>query len=204
MNKTHVYHPTTDTLTNPNILDYLSVIDPPLHDLFNKIGPESFIGISKTPYVALVGAVIGQIIRYTTAKSVRSNLYRICGTDFQPTVIDRLTVDQWNCIGLSLDKVEVLLRINQYLRNNNIQLTTAEDIRSLSAVKGIGNWTISTAILTSFLDIDEFPAGDLFIRKRIKKLYNLSKVPTISETKKLSERWRPYRSIVAWYLWRWF
>ena len=53
-------------------------------------------------------------------------------------------------------------------------------------------------------DWDVFPCGDLFIRQRLKKIYKLDKVPTISETRKISEKYKPYRSVVAWYLWRWF
>jgi len=191
-------------LTNKDIQQYLISRDPPLDILFKTIGPELFTGLPKPPYVALIGAVIGQIVRYTKAKSVRSKLYEVCGIDFQPSTITNLTTQHWNYIGLGLDKVEVILRINQYLRTNNITLNTVENIKSLKQIKGIGEWTINTTILTSFMDWDTFPSGDLFIRKRIKKLYNLTKLPTNREVRNISERWKPYRSIVAWYLWRWF
>ena len=191
-------------LTNKDIQQYLISRDQSLDILFKNIGPELFTGLPKPPYVALIGAVIGQIVRYTKAKSVRSKLYEVCGTDFPPSVITNLTFQHWNYIGLGLDKVEVILRINQYLSTNNITLNTVENIKSLKQIKGIGEWTINTTILTSFMDWDTFPSGDLFIRKRIKKLYNLTKLPTNREVRNISERWKPYRSIVAWYLWRWF
>ena len=192
------------TLTNKDIQQYLISRDQSLDILFKTIGPELFTGLPKPPYVALVGAVIGQIVRYTKAKSVRSKLYEVCGIDFSPSVITNLTTQHWNYIGLGLDKVEVILRINQYLLTKNITLNTVENIKSLKQIKGIGEWTINTTILTSFMDWDTFPPGDLFIRKRIKKLYNLTKLPTNREVRNISERWKPYRSIVAWYLWRWF
>jgi 3-methyladenine DNA glycosylase/8-oxoguanine DNA glycosylase len=58
--------------------------------------------------------------------------------------------------------------------------------KQLRCVKGIGSWTIETTILTSFLDWDIFPSGDLFIRKKIQKLYNLNKTPTIKQTNDIS------------------
>ena len=124
--------------------------------------------------------------------------------DFTPAIIAGLKDEHWSYIGLSPDKVDIINRINQYLIDNNNQLTCVDDIKKLKQLQGIGDWTINTTILTSFLDWDIFPSGDLFIRKRIKKLYNLSKVPTVREVRNISERWSPYRSIVAWYLWRWF
>lgn len=197
-------NPAIAGLTNPEIHNYLIRIDPPLSRLFNTIGPDVFTGLPKPPYVSLIGAVIGQIVRYTHAKSVRSKLYQVCGNNFNHHTINTLKMEHWKYIGLDMSKVEIVLHINQYIENNNITLNTLEEIKSLRQIKGVGEWTINTTILTSFMDWDTFPCGDLFIRKRIQKLYKLKKVPTIADVRKISERWKPYRTIVAWYLWRWF
>ncbi len=199
-----VYHPIIFTLTNRDIHNYLISVDPSLQIVFTQVGIDSFDGLPKPPYVALIGAVIGQIIRYTQAKSVRSNLYRLCGSNFDTHTIASLSRDQWREIGLTSDKLNIIYKLNNYIVDNNIELNTVEDIQKLKRVEGIGDWTIETTILTSFLDWDTFPSGDLFVRKKIKKLYNLPKIPTIKQVKDISERWLPYRSIVTWYLWRWF
>lgn len=199
-----IYHPIVATLTNPDIHKYLVSIDPSLDVLFKTIGPESFTNLPKLPYVALIGAVIGQIVRYTKAKSIRSKLYQVCGSKFGPDAINKLTDNDWLYVGLDPSKVEIILRMNQYILTNDINLNNIDEVRKLKNIKGIGEWTVNTTILTSFLDWDTFVCGDLFVRKKIKKLYKLYKLPTISETRAISERWSPYRSIVAWYLWRWF
>jgi len=191
-------------LTNNDIKNYLMNVDPPMKLLFDSVDPKVFSGIVKTPYVALIGAVIGQIISYSQAKNVRSNLYKICGTNFDINVINNLTPEQWSFIGLDNKKIDIIRNINKYLIESGNKLTTLDDINKLKNVNGIGKWTISTTILTSFLDWDTFPSGDLFIRKRIQKLYNLPKLPTISETGIISKRWSPFRTIVTWYFWRWF
>ena len=110
-----IYHPIIAELTNKDIQQYLIKKDPLLFILFKTIGPDLFTGLPKPPYVALIGAVIGQIVRYTKAKSIRSKLYEVCGNNFSPDTITNLTVKDWNYIGLNLDKIEIILQINQYL-----------------------------------------------------------------------------------------
>ncbi len=193
-----------DILFDSKIRDYLIQIDPTLQRVFDSVTRDAFHRLPKPPYVALIGAIIGQIVRYTQAKSIRSNLYRLCGTNFTSAIITGLKAEHWNYIGLSPDKVMIINRINQYLTESGNNLRSIDDIKQLKQIAGVGDWTINTTILTSFLDWDTFPSGDLFVRKRIKKLYNLSKVPTVREVRNMSERWSPYRSIVAWCLWRWF
>ena len=190
-------------------LDELTELDPALRQLFGRVNPEAFVGLPKPPYVALIGAVIGQIVRYTHAKKVRGNLYTLCGDTFSPGDIDNLSPEQWRAIGLDLTKVEIISNINRYLSDNGLSLQAGDpnivqQVESLRQIKGVGEWTVATTLLTSFLDWDTFPSGDLFIRKKIQKLYGMSKMPTIAEVKKISHKWSPYRSVVAWYLWRWF
>jgi DNA-3-methyladenine glycosylase II len=192
-----------DILTDPIIHNRLIEMDPSLTVIFSQVNSKSFKGLPKPPYVSLIGAVIGQIIRYSQAKQVRSKLYSLCGTDFDIGIITKLDSNHWDYIGLGPDKVIIINNLNNYIIKNKIILNK-NGIEKLKAVSGIGDWTIDTTILTSFLDWDIFPVGDLFIRKKIQKLYKLPKVPTISQTRKISDKWKPYRSVVAWYLWRWF
>ena len=200
-----VIHPSSvDKLTDKTIIDKLIHKDPSLTIVFETVNPKLFKGLPKPPYVALIGAVIGQIIRYTQAKYVRSKLYELCGNNFTINDIEQITESQWSQIGIGPDKTEIIKTINRYIRTNNINLRNIYDIKKLKSIKGIGEWTINTTILTSFMNWDTFPHSDLFIRKKIKKLYAMKKLPTIAKTKEIAILWKPHRSIVAWYLWRWF
>lgn len=186
-------------LYNLEVHKYLSANNPEIAFLFDQIGTDAFKNLPKPPYVSLIGSVIGQIVRYEAAKTIRSNLYRKYGNYFTIDDIVKIKIEEWMEIGLSKDKIDIILRINDYiLKHPNW------DISDLKSVRGIGEWTITTTILISFKDWDVFPCGDLFIRKRLKRIYNLDKVPTIGETRIISEKYKPYRSVVAWYLWRWF
>ena len=49
---------------------------------------------------------------------------------------------------------------------------------------------------------DVFPMGDLGIKKAIKKLYKMEDIPNKNEMQKISNKWKPYRTLACWYLWR--
>jgi DNA-3-methyladenine glycosylase II len=46
------------------------------------------------------------------------------------------------------------------------------------------------------------PVGDLGLKKGIQRLYSLSELPEKEEMEKIAQKWRPYRSVATWYLWR--
>lgn len=129
-----IYHPVLGILTDKHIHTQLVSSDTKLNILFDTIDINSFEGLPKPPYVALIGAVIGQIIRYVQAKSVRSGLYRLCGNNFGIDMISNLTVDQWNSIGLSQDKLDIIYRLNTYITNNSLSLDTVNSINKLKNV----------------------------------------------------------------------
>lgn len=192
-------------LVDENIISELIKKDPQLKQVFDTVHESVFETVYKPPYVALIGAVIGQIIRYQDAKRIRGELYkRLGGTDF--TVHDFVAVSDEDLfkIGFDEQKIKILKRVNNFIVDQQLDLTKESDLKRLLEIRGIGEWTIQTVKLTSMLDIDIFPAKDVFLRNRLKRLYNLPSRPTIKETEKLAEKWSPYRSVVCWFLWRWF
>ena len=70
----------------------------------------------------------------------------------------------------------------------------------LTAIPGIGPWTVNGFLLISLDRPDAFPAGDLALRRAVKRLYGLDHLPSESELLGIAERWRPYRSLAAAYL----
>ena len=195
----------SEVLKNKIIIQKLIKMDNNLKIVFDYVHPETaFVNLPKPPYVALIGAVIGQIIRYTDAKRIRGNLYKQFGDKFTIEDIENATEEIWAKIGLDINKMDIIKRINDFINNTNNKMENALDIKRLRSVKGVGDWTIETTLLTSMLEWDVFPARDVFIRKKMQKLYNLKKRPTEKEALYMAEKWSPYRSVVTWYLWRWF
>ena len=50
--------------------------------------------------------------------------------------------------------------------------------------------------------MDVLPVGDLGLKKGIKKLHSLQELPKDEEMEKIAEKWRPYRTVATWYLWK--
>jgi DNA-3-methyladenine glycosylase II len=180
------------------IKSYLIFVDSVLEELFNHVDAAGFEihSVMKKPYPALIGSIIGQKISYVNARKLRSQLYSEYGTDFTP---DDLLGKDLSYLGSA---VEIITNVTTHILNNHLKLESEDEIRSLIEVKGIGPWTITTTLLTCMNDIyspDLFPLHDKFLETRIKRLYG--KDANILE---ISGKWSPYRSIVTWYLWRYF
>ena len=72
----------------------------------------------------------------------------------------------------------------------------------LTMVNGIGSWSVHMFMIFSLHRPDVLPINDLQVRKGVQLLYNLPELPRPSQMDQLCEKWRPYRSVASWYLWR--
>lgn len=184
----------------PSIHQDLVKCDPSLEVVFNKVGLLDLNEMKRTPYVALIGAIVGQKIKYTEAKKIRGALFAKFGTDFTRQDILTLGEKELCSMGFSADNITTVKNLNDYLAKNELQLNHT----LVKNVAGIGPWTIETATLVSNPYCDVFPSGDLFLQNRLKRLYKLPRKPTASQAAKMSEKWKPNRGYVTWHLWRWF
>ncbi|PAN18089.1 hypothetical protein PAHAL_3G177400 [Panicum hallii] len=75
-------------------------------------------------------------------------------------------------------------------------------LAELTKVKGVGEWTVHMFMIFSLHRPDVLPCGDLGVRKGVQELYKLKALPKPEELAAMCERWRPYRSVGAWYMWR--
>jgi DNA-3-methyladenine glycosylase II len=77
-----------------------------------------------------------------------------------------------------------------------------EIVARLTAVRGIGRWTVEMFLLFDLCRPDVWPVDDYGVRKGFAKIFGKRKLPTPKQLMKLGEKWRPYRSVAAWYFWR--
>ncbi|CAD6271173.1 unnamed protein product [Miscanthus lutarioriparius] len=75
-------------------------------------------------------------------------------------------------------------------------------LAELTKVRGVGEWTVHMFMIFSLHRPDVLPCGDLGVRKGVQELYKLKALPNPEEMAALCDRWRPYRSVGAWYMWR--
>jgi DNA-3-methyladenine glycosylase II len=71
---------------------------------------------------------------------------------------------------------------------------------TLTAIPGIGPWTVSGFLMIALDRPDVFPSGDLALRRAIKRLYDLDHMPSTEEILQIADHWRPYRTLAASYL----
>ena len=83
-----------------------------------------------------------------------------------------------------------------------MKMTDEEIIERLTAVRGIGRWTVEMLLLFDMARPDVWPVHDYGVRKGFAKVFGKRKLPTPKQLIKLGEKWRPYRSVAAWYFWR--
>ena len=83
-----------------------------------------------------------------------------------------------------------------------IRMSDDEIIARLTAVRGIGRWTVEMLLLFDLGRPDVWPVDDYGVRKGFAKTFGKRKLPTPKQLMKFGEKWRPYRSVAAWYFWR--
>ena len=82
------------------------------------------------------------------------------------------------------------------------RMSDEEIIARLVSVRGIGRWTVEMLLLFDLGRSDVWPVHDYGVRKGFAKTFGRRKLPTPKQLMKLGEKWRPYRSVAAWYFWR--
>ena len=83
-----------------------------------------------------------------------------------------------------------------------VRMTDEEIIARLITVRGIGRWTVEMLLLFDLGRPDVWPVDDYGVRKGFAKSFGRRRLPTPKQLMKFGEKWRPYRSIAAWYFWR--
>lgn len=82
------------------------------------------------------------------------------------------------------------------------RLTDDEVVERLTVVRGVGPWTVHMFLMFRLGRPDVLPVADYGVRKGFALTYRKKELPTVDELTDHAERWRPYRSLASWYMWR--
>ncbi len=145
-----------------------------------------------------IGLVIGQKIKFSTAKKARSRIYEYTGNyNFEPEDVLSLSNDKWVGIGIENIQKETILLVSKHFLKK-YQNITKDDILELKKIKGIGEWTVSTLLIEYGLDYNLFPTNDKHVNKQLKKYYNVDE----KDISQFVQKYSPYKSVAFWYLWK--
>ncbi|KAM6544288.1 hypothetical protein CsatB_008735 [Cannabis sativa] len=190
-------------------LRHLRAADPILAPLIDMHQPPTFDNFH-TPFLALTRSILYQQLAFKAGTSIYTRFISLCGgeTGVVPENVLALTPQQLRQIGVSGRKASYLHDLARKYQNGILSDTTIVNMDDkslftmLTMVNGIGSWSVHMFMIFSLHRPDVLPINDLGIRKGVQLLYNLEDLPRPSQMEQLCEKWKPYRSVAAWYMWR--
>jgi DNA-3-methyladenine glycosylase II len=131
------------------------------------------------------------------------------GVEFpSPQQVLAKTDAELRSVGLSEKKALYIKDLAAHVRDGKLnfhrfhRMTDEEIVAHLTQVKGIGKWTAEIFLMFNLGRPDVMPADDLGVQNAVKRHYRMRQRPNRKRLLKHAERWRPYRTAAAWYLWR--
>ncbi len=128
---------------------------------------------------------------------------------FSPAEIIATPDENFRAAGLSRSKTIALKDLAAKTLDGTVptraaleRMSDEEIITRLTTVRGIGRWTVEMLLLFDLGRLDVWPIHDYGVQKGYAKTFGKKKLPKPKELLALGEKWRPYRSVAAWYFWR--
>lgn len=192
---------------------HLRSADPKLGELLDAVGPFR-MQLQRTPSVfgALAEAIVFQQLNGRAAATIFA---RVCALFPEPARgliperILRASEAQLRSAGLSGSKLLALKDLAKKTQGGVVPslaelrgLSDEAIIERLTQVRGVGRWTVEMLLIFRLGRPDVLPLDDLGVRKGFALTFGLPELPDKKVLEERGERWRPYRSVASWYLWR--
>jgi len=199
-------------MTNPNYwqesIEYLTKTDPQLAKIMKQHSQYSITSRGEA-LETLLRSIVGQQISVKAAASVWKKLTNLVGSIKSENILSASSENLKSC-GLSKQKTQYIINIAEHFKANDIVShsywkgrTYLSIYDELVTIKGIGPWTAEMFGMFYLLEKDIFPIKDVGIIRAMNRLYgNNNKVLDLDEIIKISDAWKPYRSVACWFLWR--
>lgn len=203
---------------------HLRAVDPRISDLIDTVGPCT---ISPDPlqnvFTALARSIVFQQLSGAAATTIFGRLLALVGDtrdrdaiqlteafpNLTPDSLHQLSDEQIRTCGISRAKLAALRDLSD--RDSAGLIPSAADLRimddveivkTLTAVRGIGPWTVDMLLIFRLGRPDILPVLDLGVKKGVARTFGLNGLPTPAALTVLAEPWRPFRSVGSWYMWR--
>lgn len=190
-------------------LIHLKKRDKKLGKIIDSVGPITWDVSSGNYFFDLVDSIVSQQLSIKAAATIMKRFTALFPEgNVTPEAVLVLDTETLRGVGISYSKIKYIRDLAEKTRASGILfeqfaiMTDEEIIDELIKVKGIGRWTCEMFLMFTMQRPDVFSYGDLGIRNAIKKLYGFSDEPTKEDAEKISEKWKPYRTIACRYLWK--
>jgi DNA-3-methyladenine glycosylase II len=191
---------------------HLSKTDPVMRRLIREVGPFTFTPRTRrSPFESLVRAIAYQQLHEKAAESILRRFIALFSTGRFPQPADLLAMNEQAIRGAGFSQAKVAALRDLAVKTLDGTVPTGAIVRKLDdeaiierliAVRGIGCWTVEMLLIFQLGRPDVLPVDDFGVRNGFRIAYNRRSMPMPKEMQRYGERWRPYRTAAAWYLWR--
>ena len=193
---------------------HLSERDARLKRLIAEMSPFQIdVADAQSPYEVLLESIAYQSISGKAAATIFGRIKALSPGDRPPTPEEmlKLPARKLRKAGLSGAKVLAMKDLARKALQGTVptfeqaqSLSDEELVERLISVRGIGAWTVEMFLIFRLGRPDVLPIHDLGVKKGWSVAYGKKYMPKPAELLKFGERWRPYRTVASWYMWRAF
>ena len=190
----------------------LAALDPRLATLIARVGPFTVRPAEiMRPFDSLAESIAYQQLSGKAAATIFGRVRALYPRRkwFSPALVLATADETFRGAGLSRSKTAAIKDLATKTIEGVVPTLAAlrrmedeEIIARLTTVRGIGRWTVEMLLLFDLGRLDVWPVDDYGVRKGYTKTFRKRKVPKPKELLAIGEKWRPYRSVAAWYFWR--
>jgi len=191
---------------------HLSRADKRLARVIERVGEFAFkLDECDSVYESLLEAIVYQSISGKAAKVIFDRIRALGSNGICPTPEELLRVPKPKLrkAGLSRAKIAAVRDLAQKTIEGVVptleaaeKLSDQELVERLVSVRGIGPWTVEMFLIFRLGRPDVLPIHDYGVQKGFAITYGKRKIPKPRELAEFGERWRPYRTVASWYMWR--
>ena len=196
----------------PEAQEHLSKRCRVMRRLIETHGPCTLVPeASRSPFESLVTAVAHQQLNGTAANTILGRFRALFPRKRFPDAqqLAEVSDEQLRAAGFSWAKIAALRDIAAKTLDGTVPTSRAiralpdeEIIERLTAVRGVGRWTVEMLLIFKLGRPDVLPADDFGVRNGYRIAFGLAELPRPKELLAYGARWRPHATTAAWYLWR--
>lgn len=192
-------------------IQYLSSVDSRLGKLIERAAPFNMqLRRLSNPFEALARNIIYQQLHGKAAAAIHLRVLALSGKNrLTPQDILQSSEESLLGAGLSRAKLAALRDLAAKTLDRTVptlqrlsRMKDEEIIERLTEVRGVGRWTVEMLLIFRLGRADVLPVGDFAVRKGFSLIYGIKELPKPKELIQYGERWRPFRSVASWYMWR--
>ena len=189
---------------------FISAADPVMAAFVGVAGPCTLVR-RRHPggaFGALARSILYQQLATGAAASIHARFAALYGGVPSPQAVAATDDALLRAAGLSAAKAASVKDLAARLVDGRLRLeglsrlSDEEMIERLCTVRGIGRWTAEMFLIFQLNRPDVWPVGDLGVRNGAARIHGTAAVPSPAELAALGERYRPWRTVAAWYCWR--